>query len=99
MESDGDAQDVYWPVGRSYGRSPALDYANHYAYFVSSGGGADNYSNANWDSCGNNYSKKIFSFRSPYVGNDYSHISAYDVYQNGDVGYDSIMHWDSCGYF
>lgn len=37
----------------SYGsNSPGLDYDDYYAYFVSSGGGVDNYSNADWDSCG-----------------------------------------------
>lgn len=39
--------------------SPGLDYYNYYAYFVSSGGGVDNYSNADWDSCG-----QIFTFLS-----------------------------------
>ena len=50
---------VWSSCGRS---SPALDYADYYAYFVSSGGGVDNYSNADWDSCGNIYSKKFLIF-------------------------------------
>lgn len=69
------------------GRSPALDYADYYAYFVSSGGGVDNYSDADWDSCGNIYTKKIFNFRSPYLSGN-----AYYVYSDG-----SVYHWNIGG--
>ena len=76
-------------IDLSYGRSsPALDYADYYAYFVSSGGGVDNYSNADWNSCGNIYSKKIFNFRSPDIDDDYGSIgSAYYVGSRGDIVY------------
>ena len=51
-----------WVVERSYGSSPGLDYADYYAYFVSSGGGVDNYSNADWDSCGIFIPRKFLTF-------------------------------------
>lgn len=50
---------------------------------MSSGGGVDNYSNADWDSCGNIYSKKIFNFRSPIL---YYDDCACCVLSNGTVG-------------
>lgn len=53
VHPDGDVGNHGWNIDGSYGRSsPALDYVDYYAYFVSFGGGVDNYSNTDWDSCG-----------------------------------------------
>lgn len=97
IQSDGSVRGYYWDgdyFKDSYGNSPALDYADYYAYFVSSGGGVDNYSNADWDSCGNIYSKKIFSFRSPYRTDGYN---AYGVYPDGLVVISDLGVKDSYG--
>ena len=89
---DGDRGVTRDPCGRS---SPGIDYADYYAYFVSSGGGVDNYSNADWDSCGINFTPRKINFRSPYV--DHSNDGACIVHPGGYVNGGEHVDWDSCG--
>ena len=90
MADDGDTEVGYlddettFSCGRN---SPGLDYYNYYAYFVSSGGGVDNYSNADWDSCG---------MSSPVL--EYDYYSVCQVRSGGNVDYyDDWSVADSCG--